>query len=82
MFDCQLNPEVCVPKAKMSYRRFRRKGKSKYPWPDMEVGDTVLFKHDVNKKRLHNSKYAYGVKYDKFFSMCHTIRGIEVTRIR
>ena len=62
----------------------KRGPKPKYPWREMEVGDSVLFKYDfvngTTKEQM--SSYAYGKQSGKKFSGRKVDGGMRIWRIK
>jgi hypothetical protein len=54
----------------------RRRGKPKYPWPLMQVGDSFLAPHT----RVTMSAYAYGKRHNMKFVSLKEANGIRVWR--
>ena len=71
IYESKLPPEL---KGAVTQMKETKSIATTYPWPDMEVGDSVLFNAskgeviDVLRRRVGGSAYHYGKLSDKKFA--------------
>ena len=55
--------------------------RSKYPFSDMEVGDSFLVDESGNHAAARNAATGYGQRHDMKFSSRTTVAGLRIWRV-